>query len=147
MTTIAIDKNAAQQGYDDGWAVGHTVINARTTEAEARRILDGYDRGDADILGMCRTPNRHYIEASLEYAGTHYDAHTSADYETAYFDGYWNEVLKNARARHWSHVIQARSTSDPWSAFAADVSRGLTARSQEQDFVNQLRAIVEPVMA
>jgi hypothetical protein len=106
LTDERAEYQASKHGYQAGRQAGASIITAHTTETQARAIIDGYDNGNDDVLGLCRTPDHATILDELgDDAPRGHAGYIVAAYETAYFNGFWSELLRAARARYWSHVL------------------------------------------
>ena len=87
-------------GLEAGRAAGSWVIDGNSSEAQARRILQGIEDGDSAIMDMQPSP------LSGEWAGESIQelfGHTPTDsqlddYEQGYSEGYWDEVERSCRA-------------------------------------------------
>jgi hypothetical protein len=56
VTTIPFAAEMAEMGADYGKSRGSWVIDGNTETATVRKILDGYDDGDPEIMDMCPSP-------------------------------------------------------------------------------------------
>lgn len=106
---------AAELGWERGHAAGSWVIDGNTSAEFARRIINGYNDGDPQVMDMCPAP------LSGEWAGdpttadvlgqlgadTDDSAHDLlSTYETAFSDGYWSQVIDAANAMTGKELAQ-----------------------------------------
>jgi hypothetical protein len=117
-----MDKTATDRAYDmgrnHGLNVGSWVVDGNTSEDTCRRISQGWDDGDPEIMDMCPSP------LSGEWAGeptpddivemfckgavdwsqdgiqeiVELHAEILSSYEEGFSDGYWSQVLTSCLA-------------------------------------------------
>lgn len=99
------EESVRQAGLDHGKAAGSWVIDGNTTEDTARRILEGYDDGDPEILDMEPQPlSGEWADGLAPRDIVPDDMHDpSRDhlldvFEMAFSEGFWDEVCRSARA-------------------------------------------------
>lgn len=112
------ERRAFGLGVEHGTNAGSWVFDGNTSDETIRRVLQGYEDGDPEIMEMCPNP------LSGEWAGDPTPADilrevgldpgddTARDvemdnieddvltaYEMAFQDGFWDEVIRTANAR------------------------------------------------
>lgn len=98
-------KSAAYQaGYERGQASGSWVIDGDTSEETARRLLEGIEDGDPQIMDIQPAPlsgewaGESVSELSDLYGLDLEDEENASDFEEGYSEGFWEEVERSARA-------------------------------------------------
>lgn len=100
-------KQAEQAGQEYGRNAGSWAIDGNTSSETYRRILDGYEDGDPEIMDMCPAPlsgewaDGLLIRDVLEHLGVTEDDDWADDlltsFENGYSDGYWEQVIADCR--------------------------------------------------
>lgn len=97
-------RKAFRAGLEHGRAKGSWVIDGNTSDEEKARIIKGYEEGDPEIMDMCPDPlsgewaGESMSELSKEYGIDLYDEDQADDFETAFQEAFWVEVMKDATA-------------------------------------------------
>ncbi len=103
-----IVEQAEQEGYERGKAAGSWLLDGNSTAEAARRLLDGIEEGDPEILNQLPTSplSREWADAPLprdllESVGMGEDDDDAEDvlsaYENAYSRGVSDEAVLSAR--------------------------------------------------
>lgn len=96
--------SAHDEGYGRGQNAGSWVIDGNTTVETARRILAGYNNGDPEIMDMAPAPlsgewaGESIPELSEEYGLDLEDDDEANAFEEGFSEGFWDEVVRSARA-------------------------------------------------
>lgn len=94
---------AYRAGYDHGQARGSWVLDGNSTVETARRIVEGYNDGDPEIMDMQPAPlSGEWAGESIPEMSDYFDMDLSDetvadDFEQGFSDGYWTEILTTAR--------------------------------------------------
>jgi len=110
----AYEQDAYELGRERGTAAGTWVFDGNTSEDEIRRVLEGYEEGDPEIMDLEPSP------LSGEWAGDPTPASVLSDlagtaawdavfsdadaegilgaYEHGFSRGFWDEVVRSGRA-------------------------------------------------
>jgi len=104
---------AAELGREAGHNAGTWVIDGNTTVETARKILQGYEDGDPEVMDMQPSPlsgewaddptiQNVLDDIASEAEVWEIDPDSEDDllsvYENSYSDGYWHEVIRAANA-------------------------------------------------
>jgi hypothetical protein len=95
---------AREAGRERGQAAGSWVFDGDTTQDTIRRILQGWDNGDPEILDMQPAPlsgewaGESIPELSAEYELNLEDDDIATAFEDGFADGYWDEVQRSGKA-------------------------------------------------
>lgn len=84
-----------QMGKDAGELYGKSFFDGNTQKDFFRYILEGYDNGDPEIMDMCPNPlsGEWAGESIPEIFGCYPSEDSLAEYEMAFSDSWWNEVI------------------------------------------------------
>lgn len=95
-------------GYERGKSVGSWVIDGNTSDDTARDIIAGYENGDPSVMDMAPSPlsgewaDDPTIGDVLRELDTDEGDDAADDllseYEVAFSDGFWDEVISSADA-------------------------------------------------
>lgn len=92
-------------GYEYGRAKGSWVFDGNTDKDTYRRILEGFNIGDPEILDMCPYPlsgewaGESIPELSQEFGIDLSDPFNADEFEDGFTRGFWDEVTITAQAR------------------------------------------------
>lgn len=99
MTDTLSHDEAIAQATERGSAAGSWVLDGNSTVETARRIIDGYNDGDPEIMDLQPAAlsgewaGESMVELGLEGA----DDELLDAYEEAYGAAFWYEVIRNAK--------------------------------------------------
>jgi hypothetical protein len=108
-----LEAAAAELGREAGHNAGTWVIDGNTTVETARKIIQGYEDGDPEVMDMQPSPlsgewaDDPTIHDVLRDIGIRANVDAMDDdeiddllttYELAYSDGFWAEVIRAANA-------------------------------------------------
>ena len=95
---------AYKAGYERGVAAGSWILDGNSSANEAARIIKGYEDGDPEIMDMAPSPlSGEWAGESIPELSDRYDLDlddddVATDFEDGFSDGFWEEVLRSARA-------------------------------------------------
>jgi hypothetical protein len=144
-TTTAAEENimtsnlntAHQLGTDHGKNAGSWVIDGNTDDDQVRRIINGYNDGDPEILDMEPSPlsgewadtaNARDILARLGFEDDDSEAdefdYLLGEYEAGFSEGYWKAIVDAAAARGIGTVraVLAAANIDPATSYVVSVA-------------------------
>jgi hypothetical protein len=90
-------------GYEYGKAKGSWVFDGNTDEATYRRILDGFEDGDPEVLDIQPSPlsgewaGESITELSDAFGIDLSDPDNADEFEDGFVQGFWDEVISTAR--------------------------------------------------
>jgi len=95
-----------REGYSAGKARGSWIIDGNTTLETCKRIVQGFDDGDPEIMDMQPSPlsGEFAGESIKELFGYQPSSHCLDLYESGYSDGFWSEVIGSAMSQIDSEV-------------------------------------------
>ena len=128
---------AHQLGTEHGQSAGSWVIDGNTDDAAVRRIVNGYNDGDPEIMDMQPTPlsgefahdpSPRDILAMFGIDGEDFEAdeydELLGEFEAGYSEGYWSAIMDAAAARGIGTVraVLAAADIDPATSYVVSVA-------------------------
>ena len=103
-----------KQGYAAGKARGSWIIDGNSTLETCKRIAQGFDDGDPEILDLQPSPlsGEFAGESIKELFGYQPSSHCLDLYEAGYSDGFWSEVIQSAMIQIDGDIVQREQTSN-----------------------------------
>ena len=103
-----------REGYKAGQAAGSWIIDGNTTLESCRRIVQGYDDGDPEVLNMQPSPlsGEWAGESMKELFGYQPSSRCLDLYEQGYSEGFWDEVMQAARGQVEWDLMQREQESN-----------------------------------
>lgn len=101
---VGMTTKAYRAGRERGKNAGSWVIDGNTSTEAAKRILQGIEDGDPEVMDMQPMPlsgewaGESISELSDEYGINLSDDDKATDFEDGFSDGFWREVERSAKA-------------------------------------------------
>lgn len=96
-------RKAYRLGKEYGQVRGSWVFNGNTDEVTYRKVLEGYEDGDPEVMDLQPAPlsgewGGESISELSDYFGLDLeDDDIAQDFEDGFSDGFWSEVIDTAR--------------------------------------------------